>query len=235
MKRNIIRCLLTAATAAVLASCLPKIDYLYTDTGMCTVLSPTKLQTDNGEIYFITQNNSGGSISDTVKRVMIQCDVLSAVEGKTNEYNILLQDFAPAMVQHPVNMSTMDEAVIGNDGLNVSQAWVSGGYLNSYVYITILNPSEADHSINLVYDDVKSNSDTLYFEMRHNAHGESPENPDIPLNKFVFAGTYLSLPLDGILGEGQHPVCHLEWDWYDGDDNSFYRDKIRRSGNITVL
>ena len=56
----------------------------------------------------------------------------------------------------------------------------------------MLRPTKVDHTINLVYDDIRSNADTLYFEMRHNALGECPENPDIPLTSFEFAGTYTS-------------------------------------------
>ena len=234
MKRTFIKGLILAAFAAVLASCFPDYEYMYTETGMCTLLSPTKLQTDNGDIFNITQNNSGGNIPDTLKRVMARCDVMTAVEGKSNEYNVRLMEFSGAFTQSPVMRSTMNPEAVGDNGINVNQAWVSGGYFNAFVNIPMLNPPKVDHEVNIVFDDIRSNSDTLYFEMRHNAHNECPENHDIPLNNFVFAGTYMSFPLDGILQQGAHPVCHLEWDWYDGDEYSFSSDKIRRSGNVTV-
>lgn len=234
MKRTFIKCMVLAALAAVLASCFPDMEYMYTETSMCTLLSRDRLQNDNGDIFNITQNNSGSTIPDTVKRVMVRCDVLSAVEGKANEYNVRLMEFSGAFCHSPVKKSTMNEEAIGSNGLNISQAWVSGGYFNTYVLLAMLNPPQADHEINLVYDDVRSNSDTLYFEMRHNAHDECPENHTIPLTSFVFAGAYMSFPLDGILTSGQNPVCHIEWDWYDGDEYSFSSEKIHRSGDIKV-
>lgn len=234
MKRTFIKCMVLTAMAAVLVSCFPDMEYLYNETSMCTVLSRDRLQTDNGDIFNITQNNSGSTIPDTLKRVMVRCDVLSAVEGRTDEYNVRLEEFAGALCQSPVRKSTMNAATIGSNGINISQAWVSGGYINAYVLLTMLNPPQADHNINLVYDDVRSNSDTLYFEMRHNAHEECPENSSIPLTSFIFAGTYMSFPLDGILASGQKPVCHIEWDWYDGDEYTLSSNKIHRSGDISV-
>ena len=235
MKRSFIKFLVLTAFAAVLVSCFPDMEYMYTETGMCTILSKERLQTDNGDIFHITENNSGYLFPDTLKRVMVRCDVISAVEGKSNEYNVRLMEFSGAFCQPPVRTSAMDEEAIGDNGINVSQAWISGGYFNAYVQLPMLNPPQVDHAINLVYDDIRSNSDTLYFEMRHNAHDECPENHSIPITSFVFAGTYLSFPLEGILESGKNPVCHIEWDWYDGDSYSITSDKVHRSGNISVL
>lgn len=234
MKLTFTKCIVLAAFCAVMASCLPEMEYMYTDTGMCTLLAPDKLQTDGGDIYHISQNNAGANIPDTLKRVMTRCDVMSPVEGRANEYYVRLMEFASAIVEDPVLKSDMDETVVGNNGLNISSGWISGGYLNAYVFIPMLRPTKVNHTINLVFDDIRSNADTLYFEMRHNALGECPENPDIPLTSFEFAGTYTSFPLEGILESGKKPICHIEWDWYEGDEYSFTRNKIRRSGNLSI-
>lgn len=235
MKRTLLRILLTAAVTAVMLSCLPESDYLYTETSMCTLLSANTLKTDNGDIFHITSNNSGSNLPDTLKRVMVRADVLSRVEGTSNEYAIRLMEFAGAMVQAPLAKSTLDEEAVGNDGVSITTGWVSGGYLNVYAYIAMLRPTGVQHTVNLVYDDIRSNSDTLYFELRHNGCGESPENPSIPLSSFEFAGSYMCFPLNGILESGKTPVCHLEWDWYEGDESSYTRTKIRREGNLTIL
>ena len=70
MKLTFTKCIVLAAFCAVMASCLPEMEYMYTDTGMCTLLAPDKLQTDGGDIYHISQNNAGANIPDTLKRVM---------------------------------------------------------------------------------------------------------------------------------------------------------------------
>lgn len=234
MKRIIFRLFLAAAAAVMLTSCFEDEEYLYSDVGMCTVLGRNKIQTDNGDIYHVVKNSFGADIPDTLKRVMISCDVMSAVEGRDNEYNIHLIQYAGAFSKAPVLASLMDEEVIGNDGVNVDQAWISGGYFNIHVQVAILNPTTVDHTIDLVYDDTKSTPERLCFEVRHNAKGECIENPEYNPNAFVVAGAYTSFPLTGILAEGSKPILHLEWEWYEGSEGAYGRDKVKNSGDIQL-
>ena len=223
------------ATAALSVSCLPNDEYLYSETGMCTRIARDKLLTDKGLTYYIVDNNSGSMIPDSVTRVMISCDVMSKLEGRSDEYNIRLLDFMAAFTTDPLVAGTDEAEAAGHDGVSVTQAWVSGGYLNGYVTLALPNPANEDHDINLVFDDVRSNTDTLFFEMRHNAHGECPENEDYALPLFRFAGTYVSYPLEGLLPTGgKKPVVHLEWDWYDNDGSLILRTKSTHSGNVIV-
>ena len=232
MKRILLKSIAAAAFATMLVSCLPNEEYLFSDTGMCTVLGLNKLQSDTGNIYHVTQNTTGLDIPDTLKRVMVSCDAMTAVAGKQNEYNIRLLQFLAAFYKTPLLKSTLDEEAVGNDGINIDQAWVSGGYLNAHIEIALLSPSKVDHTFNLVFNDQKSNSDTLYFEMRHNARGECPDNLEYNPAAFVIGGAYASFPLTGILQEGQTPICHFDWVWYEGDDYNVTRTKINKSGNI---
>ena len=235
MKSFIYKVLFIAVMAVLLISCLPDRDVLFTDTGMCTILGRDRLQTDSGNIYNIVENDSGSLIADTLKRIMISCDVLSAVSGKSNEYDIRIIDFRGALCEEPVIASSIPLDTLGIDGVNVVQAWVSGGYLNSFLNVALKKNSDTVHDINLLFDDFKSNADTLYFKMRHNAHGESPENPDQSLNDLVFAGVYASFPLNNILPVGgKYPIVHLEWDWYLDESIPGSREKSTRSGNLKV-
>ena len=235
MKSFVSRVFLTAVTAILLISCLPDRDVLFTDSGMCTTLGRDKLQTDSGNIYNIVENDSGSLIPDTLKRIMISCDVLSTVSGKSNEYNIRIIDFRGALCEEPVIASSIPLDTLGTDGVNVVQAWVSGGYLNSFLNVAMKKNSDTVHDINLLFDDFKSNADTLYLKMRHNAHGESPENPEESFNNLVFAGVYASFPLDNIMPiGGKYPIVHLEWDWYTDEYSPGSREKSTRSGNLKV-
>lgn len=235
MKPSLSTVLFTAVTALLLVSCLPERDVLYSETGMCTTLGRNRLQTDSGNIYNIVENDSGSAISDTTKRVMISCDVISAVSEQSKEYNIRLIDFREALCEEPVLASSIDVDTLGQDGVNVIQAWVSGGYLNSFLNVAIMRNSDTVHDINLMYDDISSNADTLYFKMRHNAHGESPENPELSPSSLVFAGVYASFPVSGILPVGgKYPVVHLEWDWYVDDSAPVTSEKSTRSGNLKI-
>ena len=62
MKRSIFKYLIIAASAALLASCLPDYEYMFTDTGMYTFAGPNRLQADSGDIYIITENKTGAEI-----------------------------------------------------------------------------------------------------------------------------------------------------------------------------
>ena len=145
------------AAAALSVSCLPNDEYLYSETGMCTRIARDKLLTDKGLTYYIVDNNSGSMIPDSISRVMISCDVMSKVEGRSDEYNIRLLDFMAAFTTAPLVAGTDEAEAAGHDGVSVTQAWVSGGYLNGYVTLALPNPANEDHDINLVYDDVRSN------------------------------------------------------------------------------
>ena len=220
MKSFFSRVFLTAVTAILLISCLPDRDVLFTDSGMCTTLGRDKLQTDSGNIYNIVENDSGSLIPDTLK---------------SNEYNIRIIDFRGALCEEPVIASSIPLDTLGIDGVNVVQAWVSGGYLNSFLNVAMKKNSDTVHDINLLFDDFKSNADTLYLKMRHNAHGESPENPEESFNNLVFAGVYASFPLNNILPTGgKYPIVHLEWDWYMDEYSPGSREKSTRSGNLKV-
>lgn len=235
MKSLVSKVIFIAFTAVLLISCLPDRDVLFTDSGMCTTLGRDRLQTDSGNIYNVVENDSGSLIPDTLKRIMVSCDVLSAVSGKSNEYNIRIIDFRGALCEEPVIASSIPLDTLGIDGVNVVQAWVSGGYLNSFLNITMKRNSDTAHDVNLLFDDFRSNADTLYFKMRHNAHGESLENPEMSLNDLAFAGLYASFPLNNILPVGgKYPIVHLEWDWYLDESSPGSREKSTRSGNIKV-
>lgn len=232
MKRLIFKGALMAALILSLTSCFSDKDYMYTDTGMCTVIGPLRIRTDTGLVYNIVENDTRSSIPDTLKRVMARCDVLRAANGKPDEYEVCLKEFMGAFVSEPVLASEAPED-IGSDGVGVTQAWISGGYLNSYVNITLLPAADGRHDLNLVYDDVRSNADSLYLEIRHNAHGECPENKDISPANLVFAGAYVSFPVDALIPAGRKPVVHLEWEWYK-EDNLYSDEKVRISGNVQI-
>ena len=61
---------------------------------------------------------------------------------------------------------------IGNDLVRVVSAAFSGNYINiGFEYFRYENGDE--HMINLVWDDTRSETDSVYIELRHNAMGET--------------------------------------------------------------
>jgi len=236
MKKIFFKGILAASAIILLASCLPEREYLYSDAVMCTVINPVRLKSDGGNIYNIVENSTGSLIPDTLKRVMISCDVLSATVSTPSEYDIRIIDFLGAFSKDPVYAGSIEEgATAGDDPVKVTQAWISGGYLNGYINLLLKNPSEVDHDFNLVYDDARSTSDTLYFRMCHDAQGESPDDSGLSAAHFITAGTYFSFPIESILPQSdKSKAVYLEWEWFDSDDGSYSTETKTFSAKIVI-
>lgn len=236
MKKYFCRIILAAAAIILLDSCLPEREYLFSDAVMCSVINPVRLKSDGGNIYNIVENSTGSLIPDTLKRVMISCDVLSATASSPSEYDIRIIDFMAAFSKDPVYAGSIEEGgTAGDDPVKVTQAWISGGYLNSYINLLLRNPSEVDHDFNLVYDDSRSTSDTLYFRMCHDAKGETPDDTGLSVAHFVTAGTYVSFPIESILPQSdKSKTVYLEWEWFDSDDGSYSTERKTFSAKIII-
>lgn len=197
---------------------------LYTDTGMAIVKDSHTLLTDTGMTYHISENQAGAL--DVSDRIMYQCDVLSKTDGNDNEYEVRLTTFAKVMVKDPVPASTVDIQTLGNDGIGIDQGWIASTYVNALVQYTTATTSSTEHDIDIVYDDVKSNADTIYFKLCHNAHGDCFENESIDAAKIAMEARYISFKVsDYAEGRNSTFVIRVAWDWYKLEDNVFIREK----------
>ena len=227
--------LLMAVIAALCAvSCLPEDDdAVYTDAGMCEIITPTRLKMDSGLIYNIVSNRAG-DLEVGMKRLMIQCDVLRVTEGKENEYDVDLLSYAQVVCKDVVRASEADDAALGDDAINIVEGWIENGYFNAYLQITGVTASKTEHLVNLVFNDVRSNSDTLYFEMRHNAYGESFDNPDISTADLSIMEGYTSFPITELRPAGSGKiVMHFDWEWFNIVNNVLSSEKCPSSGDLT--
>lgn len=206
-----------------LTSCFNLDSPLYSGVEVCKVISGTKLLTDEGNTLNIIQNQTL-PISDTLKRVIISCDVLDYTEGKEDEFDIRLLSFAPMDIKEIIPSSSADEEALGDDGIDLDSAWLGGGYLNAFVGITKEVNSKKNHSVNLVLDELHSSPDTLHFKFRHNAYGDSFDNPDIDSDNITTEGFYYSFPIEYYIPSGvQSVVLHLQNDWF-----TYYAGIIKR-------
>lgn len=223
--------ILAAAMVLCAVSCLDTDAPISSGTMICNVLNPARLETDAGEFLNITENNSI-AIPDSVKRVMINCDVLTQHEDNEKEFDIRLLEFAPVTITSPVPASETDGEELGNDGLNIT-AWCSGGYLNAFTAFTSIEGSTTEHAVNLVLDDTISGKDTLYLKFTHNAFGESFDNPDADVSKIINSGKYFSYDLDPFIPSGvQSIILKIEYEWFISQDNIMIREKRLNSGYL---
>lgn len=147
----------------------------------------------------------------------------TGLEGSMNYY-IRLYRATEVLTKDPVKLSFIneDEEVrqdsIGNDPINVSEAWFGGKYLNVEFRIPVKSGSDTKHFINLVEDDVVAHNDTVYVTLRHNAYGEAPADGD--RGSHVWSRGRVSFDLTSIVPEGKTSVpVKLIWTEYKKDSS----------------
>jgi hypothetical protein len=113
-------------------------------------------------------------------RVLANYEILSDKDKSKKVYEVKVNGFYQLLSKPLVNESFIleDEAArrdsIGNDPFCVVDAWFGGDYLNIDFNLYYSRSSGKKHMINLIYDDTRQVSDTLYLTLRHNAYGEIP-------------------------------------------------------------
>ncbi len=161
----------------------------------------------------------------------------TGLEGRMNYY-IRLYALDDVLTKNPVKQSFIDkdeevrQDSIGNDPINVREAWFGGRYLNVEFLVPVKEGSDEKHFINLVQDDVENHNDTVYVTLRHNAYGETPESDNDRAHYFWGRGR-VSFDLTSIVPDGQKSVpVKLIWTEY-GKDTSETIDR-QDSGTYTL-
>lgn len=184
------------------------------------------IRRDDGNRLIVTEGmpiNFDGAEEDL--RVYVNYSIVGSerdetgLEGNMNYY-IRLYGFDDVLTKVPVKQSFIneDEEVrqdsIGNDPINVREAWFGGRYLNVEFRIPIKDGSKEKHFINLVQDDVVAHNDTMYVTLRHNAYSEKPDTGNDRGN-YSWGRGRVSFDLTSIVPEGQTSVpVKLLWTEY---------------------
>lgn len=198
---------LTAVLAALSAGSCAKDDTLYYNNVTMGNIVDGRFVSDQGNTFNIVEDLTIGQI-DTLKRVLISCDVLNVTKGATSEYDIRLNQFAPVLDKKPVAAEdAVAEEMLVQDPIHIEQLWYSGGYIN----MLLRNPRSANnsqkHLINLVWS--KENN-AYVFNLRHNAFGDVYQEGS---TNMTLAGSYVSFPISSLIKEDS-AVIKINWKWY---------------------
>lgn len=163
----------------------------------------------------VTEDKSDGAWQRE-KRIFLRCDVLR--ETAPDTYDIRMIDSAPVIERDALVKSQSSEEVYGNDAVSFDQDWGFDAQtvtINMACRYTSLQKSDKQHTLNLVFDDLRSSTDTLFFELRHQGFGESYENTDYEATDFQVNGSYLTFDFSGVMpaGVGKSIIVSIEWDW----------------------
>lgn len=162
---------------------------------------------DQGNVFNIVENEAAGNI-DTLKRVIMTCDILRKTAGTDDSYDIRLTEISPVLAKDPVRASeTVDEDILKKDPVQIQNIWQSGGYLNMKITVPVEAGSGRKHLINLVLDDSTAADGTYTFELRHNGFGEVWTTESVG---YVLAGTYVSFPIGKLIAGDSAKVC-IKW------------------------
>ena len=162
--------------------------------------------------------------------IFFLCDLLGMpVQGA---YETRLKMYEPVTRRAVLAKSTADPTVYGTDAACFYQDW--GSYpakhlLDVACLVTSLKNSETPHTVDLVWDDTRSNADTLFLELHHQGQGESFENTDYDTKDFQVDTHYLRFDLSRAIPSDadESIIISLEWDWFETEDNNLLRDKPR--------
>ena len=219
MKRIITMVAAALCTLGAATSCLENEEdsvliYGYTAIGN---MKDGALLTDYGQTFHILQKECEGSL-DTCSRVIVYCDILKQLDDAGNEYNIKVRSFTCPLVAEPIAASTAGEVV--SDPVEIAQGWLSGGYINVNYRHLYAAGTGVKHTVSLLYDDVKSNADTLYYTLKHNAFGETTGGGKYTLYDLSMKYGYASFPFTQHVpySAASITVC-LSWDWYTTDES----------------
>ena len=172
------------------------------------------------------------------KSNFLLCDFLGITDQGTYETRLKL--YEPVTCKAVLAKSTTDPAVYGHDAVCYYQDWGADPakhLLNAACLVTSLKNSETPHTVDLVWDDIRSNADTLYLELHHQGQGESFEDETHETSDFQIDIHYLRFDLSGAIpsSAGRSIVLSFEWDWFEDQNNLLFRDKPKHFQVCKVL
>ncbi len=201
---------LVACMAALSAVSCSKKDntLLYNNVTMGNIVDGT-FTSDQGNIFNVVEQNCTGKL-DTMKRAFTICDVLNMTEGTENGYDVRLNYVADVFTKNAKPASEIDDMdLYMNDPLIVRDAWISGGYLNLFISISVKQQGGQPHEINLIHSKL---GNKYIFNIRHDAAGEILKE-DGDNAGIGFAYGYVSFPISSIIEENS-ALIEIEWNSY---------------------
>lgn len=198
----------------------------YGDTTMVTYVNGAWVS-DQGMTYYIVEQDCEDGYME-YERLLFYCDILGAVNGSTDKFNIRLRGWYDVLTKDFLTESGLSDYDNdpGDDPIYISSGWTSGGYINLYCAFAYESSDGGTHLINLIYDDTAESTDTLYFTLTHNGFGASDE-PD------AYAGFYFSVPYTSAMPDGVSYIpAKISYNWLSGYDSDGHL--IRSLGSIVT-
>jgi len=226
MKKNVLILSFGLLSLFMLSSCLGEDEDIYVSYGVIQNFNAAnnyEILTDKGNTLVVTKSHTSQSSIENDKRVLVNYEILSDKEKNRNIYEVRVNGFYNLLSKPLVYESFIlqNEEVrrdsIGDDPFNKIYAGFGGNFINIDFEFGFVQYSNEKHMINLVYDDLHADADTIYLRLYHNAYGEVPGK-----NHYLYNGVgRCSFKISDLLPEGvtSKPV-KLTWTQYGYDNES---------------
>lgn len=240
MRQYIICAFLIIAIFLTNSSCSKEGPILYNNVAMGFLSATNQVTTDGiaDEGLPIIYNIISGELPTNIDlgtRVIITCDIIGHTAGKDNEYDVNVHSIDIPISGEPIDSSTINEED-WPDAIAISEAWISGGYINMFCIWIKHRDSIKEHEFALVYDELTPDADTLHLRLVHNAHGEgfynnTDEAASAALTTVFGTATF---PIQGILPSSRNVAVKLSWKWHKSDGQYIFPETENHSTVYSV-
>lgn len=201
----------------------------------------SSILSDGGMTFNVTASECGDNWK-LMDRGYFEFKLGKKINEKTYEATVIYA--TDVHLKEPVDSDDPEIEKYGKDAVGFADCYISGTgrniYLNFYEVFFTVSGSNMKHDINFMFNKEKSSkSDTLFFELKHNGHGETFDNPDVPQEKLVLSTEYTSLNLEEYIKAGAtKAIFAIEYDWHKYDDfmQTYLRETehVIKSGSVAI-
>lgn len=213
--------------SACLVSCEKNSGALFTNASFFGEVQGNTIIVNGTNKYVVTEDETDAGWQKN-KRNFFQGDVLNKSEDG-GSYTMRIKSYSKVDIREVLTKGIDDPEVYGSNATCLFEDWglnpTTGLFDISYL-VTFKPESETEHTVDLVFDPERSKQDTVFFELHHNAFGESFENEEIETSKLATGIGYTTFNMKPVFSniQGDSVVISIEWDWFKQSGEAISRE-----------
>lgn len=192
---------------------------------MGTVLSDNAFRTDENLLFNIVEGMDCSGI-EAGARIFVTCDVLSAVPGNDSEFEVKVSSLSEAFKAG--YLAEKPDLLVWKDAIAITDAWISGGYLNMYCAWIHKRNSIYKHRNALSLNTSEELGDTLSFTVYHDGQGEGFYEDAQDVSDLEVEYGIVTFPIEEYLNPGNVTV-KLTYKWHKSDGQILYPETEEHS------
>ena len=192
---------------------------------MGTVLSDNAFRTDENLLFNIVEGMDCSGI-EAGARIFVTCDVLSAVPGNDSEFEVKVSSLSEAFKAG--YLAEKPDLLVWKDAIAITDAWISGGYLNLYCTWIQKRNSNSEHKTGLCLNTSEELGDTLSFTVYHDGQGEGFYEDTQDVSDLEVEYGIVTFPIEEYLNPGNVTV-KLTYKWHKSDGQILYPETEEHS------